>query len=160
MKIFKYRFTKITHVFIYLGLALSVAAFGITLYNVLAGEYKSSPNMAYPIIGFVAMFAVSVLLFVILLSLLVSSYYSVGDKTLKTSFGIIKSKFSTDDMESIVLDRATNKLSVQFKTGSYILIAVKPEWYEDFINEILKCNPTIEYTINSVENSPDDQLKK
>lgn len=160
MKTFKYKFTKVTYVFIYLGIALAAAAFGVTLFNVLSGEYKSAPNIAYPIIGFAAMFFVSVLLFVILISFLVSSYYAVGNGTLKTSFGIIKSKFSTDDIESIILDRATDKLTVNFSSGTFMVIVVKPDWYEDFITELLKYNSKIEYTIKSVENSPDDQLKK
>ena len=160
MKVFKYKFANVTKLFIWAGLILSVAAFGITLYNVLSGSYNNYANITYPVIGYAAMFLVSVLMFIILLSLLVSSYYAIGDKILKTSFGIIKSQFRTDDMESIVLDRATNKLAVHFKDSSFIMIVVKSEWYEDFIAEILKCNPKIEYTINSKENSPDDQLKK
>ncbi len=160
MKIFKFKFTATTKVFIWLGLALSAAAFGVTLYNVLSGGYNNSANIVYPIIGYAAMFFVSVLLTVILISLLVSSYYAVGDKTLKTSFGIIKSKFDTDNIESIILDRETNKLAVHFKDSSFIMVVVKSEWYEDFITEILKCNPKIEYSIKSKENSPDDELKK
>lgn len=160
MKVFKYKFSTLTKVFIWLGLALSVAAFGFTLYNVLSGSYKNSVNIIYPIIGYVAMFFVSTLLAVILISLLISSYYAVGNKILKTSFGIIKSKFDTDNMESIVLDRTTNKLAVHFKDSSFIMIVVKSEWYEDFVTEILKCNPNMEYSIISKENSPDDDLKK
>ena len=160
MKVFKYKFTNLTKIFIYAGLVLASAAFGVTLYNVLSGSYKNSAVIAYPVIGYAAMFFLSVMLFIISVSLLVSSYYAVGDKKLKTSFGIIKSTFNTDNIESVVLDRETNKLAVHFKDSSFIVIVVKSEWYEEFIDEILKCNPDIEYTINSKENSPDDQLKK
>lgn len=160
MKIFKFKFSKLTTAFIYAGIVLAVAAFGITLYNVIKADYIYTDKAIYSIIGYVAMFIVSVLLLVILISLLFSSYYSLGGDELKTSFGIIKSKFRISDIEKVILDRSSDKLAVYFKDESFVMIVVKPEWYEEFVNELLKCNPKIEYIINSVKNSPDDQLKK
>lgn len=160
MKIFRFKFSKLTTIFIYAGIVLALAAFGVTLYNVIKADYIYSNKAIYSIIGFVAMFIVSILLLVILVSLLLSSYYSVGGNELKTSFGIIKSRFKISDIERVILDRTTGKLAAYFKNESYIMIVVKPEWYEDFVNELLKCNPQIEYVINSAKNSPDDQLKK
>ena len=160
MKIFKYKFTTFKKVCIFAGIALAVAAFANTLYNILTESYNNYGNIVYPIIGYIAVIIVSVLMFIIAISLLASSYYAVGGKIFKTSFGIIKSKFNIDTIESIVLDRETDKLAVHFKDSTFIVIVVKREWYEEFITEILKCNPHIEYTINSKENSPDDQLKK
>lgn len=159
MKVFKFRYSKLITGAIYAGMALAVAAFGVTLYKVIKGDILQSTNI-YPIISNGIMFIISILMFVILVSLLVSSYYSIDTTTLKTSFGIVKSKFKIANIQSVVLDRHTNKLSVHFADNSFILIVVKPEWYEEFISELLKCNPKIEYTINSKENSPDDQLKK
>lgn len=157
MKIFKYKFSVAARVFIWLGLALAAVAFGITLYNVLAKNYNNSANIVYPIISYAAMFFASVLMATMLISLLVSSYYAVGDKKFKTSFGLIKSVFDTDNIVKILLDRGNGKLTVHFKDDSFIVIVVKPEWYEEFIAELLKCNPAIEYTINSKINTPDDK---
>lgn len=159
MKVFKFRYSKPITGVIYTGMALAVAAFGVTLYKLIKEDILQSTDI-YPIISNGIMFIISVLMFVILISLLVSSYYSIDSNILKTSFGIIKSKFKIANIESVVLDRQTNKLSVHFADNSFILIVVKPEWYEEFIGELLKCNPKIEYTINSKENSPDDKLKK
>lgn len=160
MKVFKFKYSKLTTAFIYIGLALAVAAFGVTLYTVIKGDVFRTNNPVYPIISNSVMFLVSVLLFVILISLIISSNYSVGNNTLTTSFGIIKSKFKIDTIKSVMLDRQTNKLTVHFVNNSFILIAVKPEWYDEFISELIKNNPNIEYTINSKQNSPDDQTKK
>lgn len=160
MKVFKFRYSKLTTVFIYVGIALAVAAFGVTLYNVIKGDFLQSNNKVYPLIGYSVMFIVAALLLVILISLILSSYYAVGEGTLKTSFGIIKSKFKIENITSVMLDRETNKLTVHFADETFILIVVKPEWYDDFISELLKNNPKIEYTINSKQNTPDDQLKK
>ena len=157
MKVFKYKFTKTITVFIYLGLALSVAA---DTYLVIAEGIKSAANPVYPIIQYTLMYVVGILLFIILLSLLLSSYYAIDGTTFKTSFGIIKSKYEVNKIQSIILDRTTGKLSVYFDENTFIVIVVKEEWYEDFIDELLKANPKIEYSVKSKENKPDDTEKK
>lgn len=160
MKIFKFKYSKIATAFIYLGLALAATAFALNLYYLLTEGIDGAYNPAYPIIRYVLMFFVSILLAVILISLLVSSYYAVGDGVLKTSFGIIKSKYKLTDIENIILDRETNKLILQFKTQTFISVVVKPEWYEDFVNALLEKNPDINYSVKSKENTPDDNEKK
>ena len=160
MKIFKFKYSKLTSVFIYIGIALAVATFGVTLYTVIKGDVFRTNNPVYPIISNCIMFLVSVLLFIILVSLIISSYYSIENNVLKTSFGIIKSKFKIDNIKSVMLDRQTNKLTVHFIDNSFFLIAVKPEWYDEFVSELIKNNPNIEYTINSKQNSPDDDQPK
>ncbi len=160
MKVFKYKFTKIITVFIYLGLVLSVAAVAADTYLVIAEGIKSAANPVYPIIQYTLMYVVGILLFIILLSLLLSSYYAIDGTTFKTSFGIIKSKYDVNKIQSIILDRTTGKLSVYFDENTFIVIVVKEEWYEDFIDELLKANPKIEYSVKSKENKPDDTEKK
>ena len=158
MKVFKYKFTKTITVFIYLGLALSVAAVAADTYLVIAEGIKSAANPVYPIIQYTLMYVVGILLFIILLSLLLSSYYAIDGTTFKTSFGIIKSKYEVNKIQSIILDRTTGKLSVYFDENTFIVIV--EEWYEDFIDELLKANPKIEYSVKSKENKPDDTEKK
>lgn len=160
MNIFKFRFTKLTLIFIYLGILLAAVAFGVNTYFVFADGIKTAANPVYPVLQYSLMYFVCVLLFVILISLLVSSYYAVDGDKLKTSFGIIKSKYDIKKIETIVLDRTTNKLSVYFEGNAYIVIVVKPEWYEDFTDAILKVNPKIEFSIKSKENKKDDEEQK
>lgn len=160
MKVFKFKFTKVTTIFIYIGIVLAVAAFGVNTYFVIAQGFGDAANIVYPILRYSLMYLVSVALFVILMSVLFSSYYSVDEKTLKTSFGIIKSKYEIAKITSIVLDRKINKLSVHFEDNSFVVIAVKEEWYGDFADAILKVKPDIEFTINSKENDIDDNDKK
>lgn len=159
MKTYKFKFTKLTTTFIYIGIALAVIAFGVNTFFVFR-DGLGVDNPVYPILRYVLMYFVSVLLFVVLTSLLLSSYYVVDGKTLKTSFGIIKSKYDIEKIESVVLDRTTGKLSVFFTDNNYIVIAVKEEWYEDFTDALLAANPKIEFSIKSKENTPDDEIKK
>lgn len=160
MKIFKFKFNKLTLAAIYAGLVLAVAAFGLNTFFLIRDGVATAAIIVYPILQYTLTYFCSVMLFIVLITLLFSSYYSVDGKTLKTSFGIIKSKYDIGKIETVALDRATNKLSVYFDNNSFMVIVVKQEWYEDFVDAILKANPKIEYTIRSKENTDPDQEEK
>ena len=159
MKTFKYKFTKLTISLIYIGIALCFAGIGINIYSVINSEIKEAANMVYPIIQYSLMFLIPAVLLVLLISLILSSYYSIDGKTLKTSFGIIKSKYDINEIQAVMLDRTNNKLSVYLKNNNFFVIVVKEEWYEEFIDTLCKANPQIEYTIRSKENDPDKDDK-
>ncbi len=158
MKIFKYKFSKLIYTLIGIILALSAAGFAITLWQAIDFGTDTA-NPTFTIIRYALMFFVTVALAVILISLLVSSYYAVdGDgRTIKTSFGFIKSVYKIDDIDMISLDRATNKLTVVFKNEQFIVIVVKESWYEEFVQAILDVNPGIEYNIRSKTSADNDE---
>lgn len=160
MKTFKYRFTRLTTAFIYIGIALCLIGLGVNTYSVIVSDIASEPYPVYPIIRFVLLYLIPAILLVILISLLVSSYYRIDGNILTTSFGIIKSKYKTEDISSVILDRTTNKLSVFFKNNGFIVIVVKEDWYDEFITELCKANTAIEYTVKSKENNDKDNKKK
>ncbi len=160
MKTFNFRFTKLTKIFICLGLALAAGAAIVNTYMLVTNGISSAANPTIKIIQYTAMYFAAALLTVVLISLLVSSYYAVNDKKLITCFGIIKTKYDIEKIESVLLDRNTKKLSVFFSESHFIVIVVKEEWYEDFVAELLKVKPDIEFSINSKENTPDDETKK
>ncbi len=160
MKKFKFQFTKLTKVFIYLGLALAAAAFAVNTWLLISNGISSAANPTIKIIQYAAMYFAATLLTVVLVSLLISSYYAVDDKKLITCFGITKTKYDIEKIESVLLDRNTKKLSVFFSESQFIVIVVKEEWYEDFVAALLKVKPNIEFSINSKENTPDDEEKK
>lgn len=146
--------------FIWAGIALSVAAFAVNTYFVITEGIGSAANAFHPVLRYTLMYFVSVAAFVILLSLVFSSYYAISGTKFKTSFGIIKSTYDIEKIESVVLDRKTKKLSVYFNDSNFIIVVVKEEWYEDFIDGLLKANRKIEYAINSKENDIDEEKKK
>lgn len=162
MKTFKYKFTKLIYALIGLGMAASVVVFAITLWQVIEFGLESSAVPTFTIIRYALMFIVSVALFAILLSLLISSYYEVDkkNKVIKTSFGFIKSRYEIDKIDVITLDRTTNKLTVVFEDENFVVIVVKDAWYEDFVQAILDVNPKIEYSIKSKTGTGDDNEKK
>ena len=160
MKIFKYKFTKLIISLIYIGIALCFITIGINIYLITTSNISESANMIYPIIQYTLMFLIPAVLLVLLISLILSSYYSIDDNTLKTSFGIIKSKYDVKEIQTVLLDRNNNKLSVYLKNNTYFVIVVKEEQYEDFVDSICKVNPLIEYSIRSKENNIDNDNKQ
>lgn len=160
MKVFKFKFTKLTTIMIYVGIALCFVGLGVNVFALVTSDIASAANKVYPIIQHTLMFLIPIALLILLISFLVSSYYSVDDKTLKTSFGIIKSKYNLSDIETVLLDRSTNKLSVYFKDNNFIVIVVKEEWYNDFIDAICKANRNIEFSIKSKESGDEDKDDK
>ncbi|MDE6868204.1 MAG: hypothetical protein K2J83_03570 [Clostridia bacterium] len=163
MRTFKYKFTKLTTTLIYIGIALCVAAFGVNIFSIITGDVAASANPVYPIIQYTLMFLVPIVLLVVLISLIISSYYSIEGSTLKTSFGIIKSKYDISTIDTILLDRNTNKLTVYFKNNNFVVIVVKEEWYDEFIDALCKANKNIEFSIKSKDpdkDNKDDKKKK
>ncbi|MDE6355887.1 MAG: hypothetical protein K2L67_01455 [Clostridia bacterium] len=162
MQKFNFQFTKLTKVFIYLGLALAVAAAGVNTYLLITNGTASAADPTIKIIQYAAMYFAAALLATVLTSLLISTYYFVDEKSKKlvTCFGIIKTKYDIEKIESVLLDRNTKKLSVFFSESQFIVIVVKEEWYEDFVAALLKVKPSIEFSINSKESKPDDENDK
>lgn len=158
MKTFRYKFTRLTFWLIIAGMVLCAAGFALNLYQCIRYGIASAADPVYPIIQYTTMFIVTVALFAILLSVLIFSAYIVDDKYFRTRFGFIVSKYDVKKIEYITLDRKTNKLAVTFDDDNYIVVVVKEEWYEDFVQALLKVNPAIEYEIKSLENDKKDGL--
>lgn len=158
MQIFKYSFSRLITVFIYVGIVFTVAAAGINTYFIVAHGFNSA-NIIYDILQYVLTYFVAVIGFILLISLLISSYYAIDGKKFITSFGIIKSKYDTGKIQNIVLDRNTNKLAVYFDENTFIVVVLKPEWNEKFIDALLKANDKIEFTIQSKESDANDKNK-
>lgn len=149
MKIFKYRFSKLLKTLIFAGLALCAVGFALNVYLIFTNGVGTAVDPVYPILQYTLMFFITVLLAALLIGILLSSYYAVDGQTFKTAFGFIRSKYDVNNIELILLDRRTEKLTVHFSDGTYIVIVVKQEWYNDFIQAILDANPKIEYSIKS-----------
>ncbi|MDE6504585.1 MAG: hypothetical protein K2L42_01805 [Clostridia bacterium] len=148
MQIFKYFFSRPIIILIYAGLALPIAAAGVNTYLIIAHGLNSA-NIAYDILQYVLTYLVSAIGLVLLISLLISSYYAIDGKKFITSFGIIKSKYDIDKIQTLVLDRNTNKLTVYFDENTFIVVVLKPDWNEKFTDALLAANNKIEFTIQS-----------
>ena len=157
MKTFKYKFTPLIKALIILGMVLCCGGFALNLYYCLKNGVKSAADPVYPALQYALMFLVTVVLFVLLITILLNSAYVIDGKTFKTKFGLIVSKYDVEKMTEVTLDRKTDKLTVTFENNEFMVIVVKQQWYEDFIDAVLKANPKIEYNIISLENDGTDK---
>lgn len=160
MKKFRYKFTKLMTALIIIAMVLSVVGFALNLYFCIKNGIKTAAQPLYPILQYSLMFFVTIVLFALLSSMLFSSYYIVDKKYFKTQFGFIISKYELEKIESVVDNKKTNKLTVIFENGEYIVIVVKPQWYNDFVEALLAANRKIEYSIVSLDKDDLDKRDK
>lgn len=160
MKTFKYKFTPLIKALIIFGMALCGIGFGLNLYNCLKNGVKSAADPVYPALQYALMFLITVVLFVLLITVLLNSSYVIDGKVFKTKFGLIVSKYDVEKITQITLDRKTNKLTVTFDNNEFMVIVVKQEWYDEFVNALLAANNKIEYTVNSLDSNDLDKDKK
>lgn len=156
MKSFKYKFTPLMKTLLFAAIGVSVLGFALTTWRLIVNGARTA-DPVYSILTYVLMYFVTVAVFVLCCSVLASSCYIISGKTFKTKFGFIVSKFDVEKITDVILDRKTNKLTVTFESGEYIVIVVKQDWYEEFISAILEANPKIEYSVNSLENDGTDK---
>lgn len=142
---------------IWAAIALSAAGFGITTWRLISNRSTYVATPFYNIMTYVLMYLITVAIIVICVSVLLKSQYVIDGKTFKTRFGFIVSKYDVEKIDCVTLDRKTNKLTVTFSSGEFIVVVVKQEWYDEFITELLLANPKIEYTVNSLDNSDIDK---
>ena len=160
MKSFKYKFTPLMKALMIIGLVLCGVGFAVNLFYCIKNGTRNAADPVYPIMQYVLMFFITVFLAAIIISVMANSAYVIDGKTFKTKFGFIISKYDVEKIENCTLDRKTNKLTVTFTSSEFIVIVVKQDWYEDFVNALLAANPKIEYTVNSLENDGTNTDKK
>lgn len=155
MKTYKFRLSKLVLALLIAALAASFGGIGFTAYRI----YRLGFSTVLLGIQHVVILIACVLLIVILVSILIRSCYKITDKEVLLWFGIIKSAYKIADIESVHLFTKTNKLVLYFKNERYTVIVVKPEWYNDFIKELLSKNSKIRYDVSTTDGTEDDVTK-
>lgn len=145
-KYFKYKFTKSMIFLAIAALLLCVVGIAISIYRIAKyrlrelTDYLTSPLL----IG------ICLLCIVVVIALLIRSRYIVTEEHYITQFGLIKSKFPIKDITAVVLDTATNKLTI--KVGEqYSVLSLSPEWNHDFVQALRDVNPKIDYSFTTEE---------
>lgn len=160
MKKFRYNFPKLTLILIIAGLAACIAGFTVNLYVCITQGVTWAVNPYIPLATYILMYLVIIAAGVLLAGMLVFSYYRVDKNSVTTCFGLIRSSYDVSKIDTIVLDRETDKLLVYMEDESYIIIAIKSSQYQDFVQAVIDANPVVGYAIQSVENTPDDHNDK
>ena len=159
MKVFKLKFTRTIYIILGFVLAVGAAVFALTLWQVIDFGLRHSAMPAFTIVKYVLMFFVSVALIVIGVLFLTRSFFAVDGKKIKLSFAALPTTYNAEDIDAVVLDRATDRLSIVFKDEKCIFVTISPEKYTDFVQAVLEANPAIEYSIQS-KTSTGENVKK
>ena len=144
MRTFRFRFSKLIILLQIAAMMLAAAAIAYTVYRMITLGFGD----ASLIIQYVLLLLFGVGAIVIFSAMLIRSVYIVGKNEIILRFGLIKSVYKIKEIESIRLFSKTNKLVLYFKNEKYTVISVKPEWYNDFIREVLSHNLNIRYDVS------------
>lgn len=144
MRTFRFRFSKLIILLQIAAMVLAAAAIAYTVYRMITLGFGD----ASLIIQYVLLLLFGVGAIVIFSAMLIRSVYIVGKNEIILRFGLIKSVYKIKEIESIRLFSKTNKLVLYFKNEKYTVISVKPEWYNDFIREVLSRNLNIRYDVS------------
>ena len=144
MRTFRFRFSKLIILLQIAAMVLAAAAIAYTVYRMITLGFGD----ASLIIQYVLLLLFGVGAIVIFSAMLIRSVYIVGKNEIILRFGLIKSVYKIKEIESIRLFTKTNKLVLYFKNEKYTVISVKPEWYNDFIREVLSHNLNIRYDVS------------
>ena len=144
MRTFRFRFSKLIILLQIAAMVLAAAAIAYTVYRMITLGFGD----ASLIIQYVLLLLFGLGAIVIFSAMLIRSVYIVGKNEIILRFGLIKSVYKIKEIESIRLFSKTNKLVLYFKNEKYTVISVKPEWYNDFIREVLSHNLNIRYDVS------------
>lgn len=160
-KRYPYRFSSLILALFVAGLALCAASLiltGFRIYHFLGNEEKT----VYEWLQYGILLFMSLLFFVLIVSMLLRSQYEITDEYLVMQFGVIRSKYRIDSIFSVHLFRGANKLAVYFDDfhTNYIVIVVKPEWYDDFVRTLIEKKPSIAFSFSTAEEEEEIKKKK
>ena len=142
---FKYKFTTAIYVLFALMYLLGAVCLVWNIIRLIDGVNSSVVVDSYLIIRTVLCIALPIVLSIFITAMIISSYYTVGDKKLTVKFGFIGDKYSIDDVTGIIKNVKTDVLSLIFKDESTLKIVIDKGLFDDFSAELMKKNKNISY---------------
>lgn len=159
IKRYPFKFTPLMLIAFAVGLILSLACFGLTLWRFLT-FLREDPSSVYGWMQYIILFIVSVVFAILIIAMLIRSQYLITGTQLILQFGLIKQKFEIRNIYSVHLFKGMNKLAIyfdDFKTN-YSVIVIKDIWYDDFTQTLLERKPSIAFSFSTAEE--EDEVKK
>lgn len=159
---YRFRFSPLTRVVLFAGLALCLAAIGLTTWQF--ADFLRTGNLANTLewLKFVLLYCVSGALAVIIVAMLVRSEYILTNRELTLAFGFIRSKYPLSSIASVHLFKGANKLAVYFEDAKskYMVIVIRDSLYETFIKDLTSRNERIAFSFSTAEEEDEYKKKK
>lgn len=141
MKSFRFRYSNTVWILLSLVLVLSLTGLIWNIFNLI----EFLPTGSYKVGTYSIIVALTALLTVLVVSVMVYGRYVIKDGKLYSYFGFIRSKMEINDIICLTHFKKSDKLVAYFKDGTYTVIVISPDFYEEFISSVRKVNPSILY---------------
>ena len=142
MKQFKFKYSILVFVLLFVTLGLSISGVVWNIFNVISFA-KIGNTLKAVSSSIIAVLAL--ILSVVVLSVVFYGRYVVKDGYLYTYFGFFKTKTPVNEITGITHFKKSNKLVVYFCTDEFTVIVIAPERYDDFILALREENKAIVY---------------
>ncbi len=150
VKRYPFRFSPLICFLLVLGVALCLVSFGLTTWY-FTDFLKGNLSSPYEWLKYILLYGVSCAGAVLFLAMLIRSEYVLTAEKLRIRFGLIVSSYSLKSIRTVKHLRGSDKLAVYFERDKYMVIVVKPAWYEDFVKSLLERNPKIAFDFVTAE---------
>lgn len=148
MKRFKYKFTPTALVFIIAGIIAGgacAALNAIRFKKLLEAAISTSSDYMSVVLSM----AIGLAAIVLLIAVLVNSYYSIEKDNFVAKWGFFANKIALKDITRIAHFKLSDKLVIYYSADNFFVINAKKTDYEGVINELKTANPKIIYIENS-----------
>ncbi len=159
---YKFRFSILILCVLGAGLALCLAAIGLTTWQLADFLQAGSPGSAAQWLKFALLYLVSGSLAVIIIALLIRSEYLLTGKELVLAFGFIRMRYPLESILSVHLFKGAGKLAVYFsdEKNKYMAIVIRESLYETFVKDLLSRSERIAFSFSTAEEEEEFKKKK
>lgn len=142
---FKYKFSTTVFIIFILMYVLAVVCFVWNLIRLINSLSSNVVPDVYSVISTVMCLVLPIVLTVFVTAMILSSYYIIGEKTLRVKFGFISDKYPISDMKGIIKNVKTDELSIIFKDESALKVVLDKTQFDDFSSELMKKDKNLNY---------------
>ena len=159
---YRFRFTALTLAVLLAGLALCLAAIGLTTWQFADFLRAGSLGNALEWLKFALLYGVSGALAILIVAMFVRSEYVLTDRELTLVFGFVRSKSPLSTISSVHLFKGANRLVVYFEDAKtrYMAIVIKDTLYETFAKDLISRSEHIAFSFSTAEEEEEIKKKK
>ncbi len=139
MKKYKFTFSLLVLMFIFLGFACAIGGIVLNIYNFV----NNTSPVTYDYISLISVVLVGIIYIIFAISMLVNSYYSIDDKYFCICWGFLKNKLEIKTITRIALNSAKNELAIFYNEDNYFVIKSKTIDFPELATNLRKANNKI-----------------
>ena len=144
MKVYKFVFSSIAKILMFIALVLTLLGGVWNIFNIITYTSYAIVNWV-KIGGYILLLVFDLFLLVLDVCIMINSKYTLDSQKIILSYGFIRSKFKIEEIIAITHFKISNKLVVYLETGKFTVINIDTNSYEDFVLSVREYNKSIIY---------------